>query len=107
MTTEEEREQAEYIKELEEAIEACAASEVGQLRIALGFYANPESYFAVAIWPDRPAGDFADDVGCVIGPHGTHDHRHGRKARRALGSEWWGTEPCEEMLKAMREEDDG
>ena len=24
-------------------------------------YANPESYFAITIWPDRPAGWFADD----------------------------------------------
>jgi len=67
----------------------------------LRFYADPESYFAVAVIPDRPAGEFADDIGCVIGPHGDHDHRHGRKARKLLGDEWWGTEPCDEMKAAI------
>lgn len=64
---------------------------------ALEFYANPESYWAIFIVPDRPAGLFADDVGCVLLDE-EHDHRHGRRARVALGKEWWGTEPCAEQL---------
>lgn len=64
---------------------------------ALEFYANPESYWAIFIVPDRPAGLFADDVGCVL-LDDEHDHRHGRRARQALGNEWWDTEPCEEQL---------
>jgi hypothetical protein len=72
---------------------------------ALEFYADPDSYFAVAILGDAPYGAFGDDIGCVIGPHEDHDHRHGRHARRALGNEWWGTEPCDKMLEAMKEEE--
>lgn len=69
---------------------------------ALTFYADPESYFAIAILADRPSGPFADDIGCVL-MNGEHDHRHGRTARKALGFEWWGTEPCTEMLDLIKE----
>lgn len=72
---------------------------------ALRGYADPDAYFAIAMLPDRPAGWFADDMGCCIGPHGDHDHRHGRAARKALGDEWWGTEPCEEMRAMMAKEE--
>lgn len=74
-----------------------------EVREALEFYAEPESYWAIFIVPDRPAGLFADDVGCCL-LDGEHDHRHGRKARKALGDEWGGTEPCPEMLKAIANE---
>ncbi len=76
-----------------------------ELAKTLQFYADPESYFALFIMPDRPAGLFADDIGCCIGPHGDHDHRHGRAARKALGDEWGGTEPCEAMLHEMEAPD--
>lgn len=32
------------------------------LREALSFYADPESYFAIALWTDPPCGEFADDL---------------------------------------------
>jgi hypothetical protein len=76
-----------------------------ELADALKFYADADTYFAMFIYPDRPAGLFADDVGCCIGPHGDHDHRHGRRARQAMGDEWGGTQPCEDMLKMMRGEE--
>lgn len=86
-------------------LEALPVSEIVE---ALNFYAEPDTYFAMFIYPDRPAGLFADDVGCCIGPHGDHDHRHGRLARQALGNEWWGTEPCDDMKKQIeKEESDG
>lgn len=34
---------------------------VRDLAEALIFYADPESYFAVGFWFDRPCGDFAED----------------------------------------------
>lgn len=80
------------------------AAKADDMTRALEFYANPESYFATFIMPDRPAGPFADDIGCVE-MLGEHDHRHGRLARQALGREWWGTEPCEDMLKQIAEDE--
>jgi hypothetical protein len=35
--------------------------EVAELRAALEFYANPETYFAIGFFPDRPCGEFIDD----------------------------------------------
>lgn len=81
-------------KDWEETLNATPVSEIAQ---ALQFYADPESYFATFIVPDHPAGPFADDIGCCLFD-GEHDHRHGRAARRALGDEWGGTEPCAEFL---------
>jgi hypothetical protein len=34
---------------------------------ALQVYADPETYYAIAIMADRPAGDFADDFSKVPG----------------------------------------
>lgn len=46
---------------------------------ALDQYGDPESYFAIAIVPDRPSGWFADDVSDTdIG------YRHGKLARSVL-----------------------
>lgn len=50
---------------------------------ALAFYADPDSYFAIAIMADRPCGEFADDV--------SKDETYGRhmpgaKARAALAN---------------------
>lgn len=50
---------------------------------ALKCYADPESYRAIMIMPDRPAGWFADD----IGSHKHPDYKNkmpGVRARRAL-----------------------
>ena len=82
-------------------VETMPESEIAE---ALKFYADPMSYFAITVWPDRPSGPFADDVGCCVSDMHAHDHRHGRLARRALGDEWGGTEPCDEMLKVLKEE---
>lgn len=78
-------------------IDKLAALPESELATALQMYADPESYWAIFIVPDRPSGLFADDVGCCL-LDGVHDHRHGRAARKALGDEWGGTEPCEEFL---------
>lgn len=52
---------------------------------ALGFYADPESYFAVAIAGDPPCGDFAYDFD---EQHSRPDMgpRHGKLARETLRS---------------------
>ena len=49
---------------------------------ALTFYANPETYFAIGFLPDRPCGEFADDVSDTGEPYGW---RPGAKAREAIG----------------------
>ena len=97
--------EAETYEEASEQINAMFSSDVdfdllpsNELAKALEFYADPESYFAIFITPDRPAGQFADDVGCCLFD-GEHDHRHGRSARKALGDEWGGTTPCDEQLE--------
>lgn len=47
---------------------------------ALGFYASPETYYAVALLCDRPCGEFADDL------DSTRDgiSRPGKRAYEAL-----------------------
>ena len=35
--------------------------EIEKLKEALAFYADPETYFAIAIIPDPPCGEFMDD----------------------------------------------
>jgi hypothetical protein len=52
---------------------------------ALEFYASPDTYHAIAIWPDPPCGEFMDDYsehGDSIYPPG--DQRPGKRAREAL-----------------------
>jgi hypothetical protein len=63
-----------------------------RLREALevvAFYGDPDSYFAIAIWPDRPAGNFADDFSDVdsLGYFYERD-MPGKKARELLAAEW-------------------
>jgi hypothetical protein len=57
--------------------------ENAELRGALEFYADPDSYFAIFITPDRPAGAFADDFS---EDHGGDYNRSmpGKLAREAL-----------------------
>jgi len=51
---------------------------------ALAHYGNPDSYFAVAVFPDRPAGWFADDLDDDHG-HGHYDRpMHGSLARKTI-----------------------
>ncbi len=56
------------------------------LEEALEFYADPDSYFAIGIFPDRPCGPFADDTG---DDHGGDYERpmHGDYARRVLAGD--------------------
>lgn len=63
-----------------------AAAEIVRLREALGFYADPENYHAIAIFGDRPCGMIADDVGSV--DHPDYDRwMNGRYARAVLAGE--------------------
>ena len=48
---------------LESYVADAVLQELAPLIEGLGFYADPDSYFAVAILADRPAGEFADDFG--------------------------------------------
>lgn len=50
---------------------------------ALECYADPESYHAIMILPDRPAGWFADDIGAHKHPN-YNRKMPGVRARRAL-----------------------
>lgn len=53
---------------------------------ALDFYANPDTYFAIAFRADRPAGDFADDLSDVEKINDHYDRpMPGKTARLALG----------------------
>ena len=63
------------IKELEE--------ENKKLKNALAFYASPETYFAIGIWPDPPCGDFVDDFGEVSDIDGDW-YKPGALARHVL-----------------------
>ena len=62
-------------------------AEVERLREALEFYADPETYFAILIVPDRPAGAFADDFDGVCLDDYDDIPRPGARARRALHPE--------------------
>jgi hypothetical protein len=64
---------------------AALAAEVGRLRAALEFYADPDTYFAIGIFADPPCGEFIDD----FSEHGhpeypAGDMRPGKRAREAL-----------------------
>lgn len=64
------------------ALEASCAA----MREALRFYANPETYYAIGIFPDPPCGEFIDDFS------GVEDHRGvtprpGMRARQALATD--------------------
>jgi hypothetical protein len=64
--------------------------EIEKLREALGFYADPMTYFGIAILPDQPAGEFCDDIDEVPWPDGGTNHKPGRRARETL-RELYGT----------------
>ena len=50
---------------------------------ALEFYANPETYFAIGIFPDRPCGNFINDFSDT----GTLGVKPGKRARQVLSKE--------------------
>ena len=57
----------------------------GILHDALAFYANPETYHAIMIVSDRPAGGFASDLDLSHGhPDYAHRRMPGTAARAAL-----------------------
>lgn len=56
-----------------------------RLRAALEFYADPQSYHAIAFLVDRPAGGFADDFDDEHGDEFYERPMPGKTARRALG----------------------
>lgn len=61
------------------------ASAFTELVMALSFYADPDSYFAIGIFADRPAGEFADDFSEHGDPNYEEgDQRPGKRARAAL-----------------------
>ena len=37
------------------------SKQICELVEALGFYGNPDTYWGIGIFPDRPCGEFADD----------------------------------------------
>lgn len=55
--------------------------QIDRLREALEFYANPETYFAIALLTDPPCGDFATDESETNTELGI---RPGKRAREAL-----------------------
>lgn len=68
---------------------------------ALAFYADPDTYFAIAFLPDPPCGDFAEDFEELEGEWGHPDGgtwvKPGKRARETLrpitdGRIKWSTE---------------
>ena len=51
---------------------------------ALGFYADPETYFAIVFIPDRPCGEFIDDFSDDYGHPDLTGHRPGKLARKVV-----------------------
>lgn len=75
-----------------------------RLKEALEFYANPDSYFAILVMPDRPAGGFADDFSYAdhLAEYGEYNRpMPGKLARETLGIE------SEEQQHAATEDLDG
>ena len=72
---------------MSESVASMAAlkAENRRLRKALEFYADPETYFAIGFFPDRPCGSFMKDFSSVPTPwgHGTRK-KPGKRARKAL-----------------------
>ena len=56
---------------------------VAELEAALQFYAEPETYVAIAFWPDPPCGAFMEDFSHVDDDWGD---RPGKRARAALSA---------------------
>lgn len=73
------------------AIARLSTDEMKTLVDALRFYANAESYHAVTIIADRPAGEFADDMSADHGDEYYTRAMPGKTARAALkkcGIDW-------------------
>lgn len=61
---------------------AALEARVKELTEALTFYGDPESYAAILVIADRPAGAFADDISETS--HPDWETSYGAIARRAL-----------------------
>ena len=64
------------------AVERQLRTALGTAMLALDYYANPDTYAAIALLPDPPCGDFIHDVS-KAGDYGRR--MPGKMARRALG----------------------
>lgn len=73
---------------------------VGELEEALLFYADPDTYFAIGMIPDRPCGALMEDwsIARPVYYDGGHETcKPGKRARTALGIE---QRECEEFTDA-------
>lgn len=61
-----------------------AEAKVRELETALRFYADPDSYVAIAFFGDRPCGDFIEDFDEVTDDFGFTVERPGKRARASL-----------------------
>lgn len=81
---------AAFIAAAREAVPALL-DENDRLREALEFYADPDTYFAIAVFADAPCGDFADDFEELDGdlghPGGGAWVKPGKRARAALAKD--------------------
>lgn len=59
-------------------------AERDRLREALSFYASPDTYAAIAVFPDPPCGDFMEDFSEDEFTEGYGRPMPGATARRAL-----------------------
>ena len=59
-------------------------AEIERLKTALEFYADPETYAAIAFLPDPPCGDFCKDFSDDHGHDLLPGFRPGKRARAAL-----------------------
>jgi methionine synthase II (cobalamin-independent) len=66
------------------ALARSLSEEVKALRDACEFYAIPETYFGIGIFPDRPCGEFIDDISDCEGEDMGMTRKPGNKAREAL-----------------------
>jgi hypothetical protein len=53
----------------------------------IAFYADPETYFAIGMFPDSPCGDFIDDFSKCAHPQGGIWEKPGKRARAAFDLE--------------------
>jgi hypothetical protein len=54
---------------------------IAELEGALEFYADPDTYFAIGFFPNRPCGEFIDDFDDV---HNPGYPKPGKRARSVL-----------------------
>jgi len=55
---------------------------IRKLRKALAFYADPSTYFAIGIFPDKPCGSFINDFSST-----ELNSKPGKRARKAFNLE--------------------